>query len=237
MKEILFVIVELIANTVQAITGFAGAPLAMPPSVALVGVENAKASITMIMWFSTLALAVQNIKYINWKKLGTILSFMIIGVVMGMWIFMTIDVSALMLIYGIIVVMIGIKHLFVKKKLDLPIAIQFFIVFLAGIMQGLFTSGGPFLALYATTAMKDKKEFRATVSMVWAVLNTYLVCRMYQKEFYTLYVLKLVLYSVVPVTIGIIFGNKISKKLNQEAFLKLVYILLILSGSILILNH
>ena len=37
------------ANIIQAVTGFAGGPLAMPPSIALVGVNDAKAAITLIL--------------------------------------------------------------------------------------------------------------------------------------------------------------------------------------------
>ena len=79
LREILFVIVQMLANIIQAITGFAGGPLSMPPSIALVGVHNAKAAITLILWISTTVVTVQNIKNIQWKKLGIMLFFMIIG--------------------------------------------------------------------------------------------------------------------------------------------------------------
>ena len=100
----------------------------------------------------------------------------------------------------------------------------------------MFTSGGPFLVIYATAAMKDKKEFRATVSSIWTVLNIFLTLQMYQKGMYTPYVNRLVFITMIPVFAAIYIGNKISSWLNQAAFLKLVYILLILSGGILIVN-
>ena len=42
IKEILFVIVVFVANIVEGVTGFAGTMLAMPVSMFLVGVEEAK---------------------------------------------------------------------------------------------------------------------------------------------------------------------------------------------------
>ena len=83
MKELLFVIIQVIANTIQAITGFAGGPIAIPPSMALVGVENAKASITFILLIVTAIVTIQNIKYVNWKKLGIMLLFMFAGMMLA----------------------------------------------------------------------------------------------------------------------------------------------------------
>lgn len=236
MKEILFIIIQVIANTIQTITGFAGGPIAMPPSMALVGVGNAKAAITMILWLVTIIVTVQNLKYINPKKLGIMLFFMILGMIPGIWLFDRLPTKILMIVYGLIVVAIGVDKLLRKNSKDLKTPYSYIALLMSGVMQGMFTSGGPFLALYATTAMKDKKEFRATVSSIWAVLNIYLMWNMFRQGMYTGYVMKLAGMSILPVFAAIWIGNKISHKIKQETFLKLVYVLLIVSGGILLLN-
>ena len=104
LKEILFVIIQVLANTIQAITGFAGGPLAMPPSMALVGVNEAKASITLILWIVTMIVTLQNIKFINPKKLGIMVGLMVVGMVPGMWLFSILPTKILMVVYGVIVV-------------------------------------------------------------------------------------------------------------------------------------
>lgn len=236
LREILFVIIQVAANVIQAITGFAGGPLAMPPSIALVGVNDAKAAITLIFWFATMIVTLQNLKFIKWKKLGIMLGFMIIGVFVGLGLFEILPVKALMILYGIVVVLIGVAKLKLPSDRKLPVPWNYVALFLAGIMQGMFTSGGPFLVLYAADALEDKKEFRATVSTVWAVLNIYLVFNMHRSGMYNSYVYGLTAASIIPVFIGIYIGNRINKKIDGKAFLKLVYILLILSGGTLLLN-
>ena len=104
-------------------------------------------------------------------------------------------------------------------------------------MQGLFTSGGPFLALYSAEAIKDKRVFRPTVTTVWTVLNTYMVISMYTKDMYTETSFKLIGFSIIPVFVAIYLGKILNKKMKQATFLKLVYALLILSGSLLIYNY
>lgn len=236
LREIIFVFIQVAANVIQAITGFAGGPLAMPPSIALVGVNDAKAAITLILWIATLVVTVQNLKYINWKKLGIMLFFMIIGMFAGLWLFDILPVKILMIAYGIVVVLIGAKKLLLPSKKKLPVPWNYGALLLAGVMQGMFTSGGPFLVLYAADAMEDKREFRATVSTIWTVLNIYMIGSMYKNGMYTSYSFGLAAASIVPVFLAIYIGNRINKKINQAAFLKLVYILLMVSGGLLLWN-
>ena len=234
MREILFVIIQVIANIIQTVTGFAGGPISIPPSMALVGVENAKASLTFILLVVTAIITVQNLKFINYKKLGIMLFFMILGMIPGVWLFDGLPTKALMILYGSIVVLIGIKKLISRNPKDLKAPWNYVALFFAGIMQGMFTSGGPFIALYATSAIKDKKEFRATVTPVWTVLNIFLVSKMYFSGFYTEYVVKITGYSLIPVFAAIFVGKKINHKIDQKTFLKLVYVLLIVSGGTLL---
>lgn len=237
MNSFLFVVVITLANIIQGITGFAGAPIAMPPCIALVGISDAKAAITFIFWVTSIAVTLRNLKDIDWKHLGIILSFMFVGVLGGMWMFSHLPLNILMLLYGIVIIGIGIKKLFVKNSQKLPKPVYYIVLLLAGLMQGLFTSGGPFLAIYSAENIKDKKVFRPTVTTVWTALNTYMVISMYQKGMYTASSWKLVLYSIIPVFGAIYLGKYLNTKMKQETFLKIVYCLLILSGSLLIYNY
>ncbi|MDO4490307.1 MAG: sulfite exporter TauE/SafE family protein [Lachnospiraceae bacterium] len=234
--SIVFVVVLTLANILQAVTGFAGAPLSMPICIALQGINDAKASITLIFLLSGAVVALQNIRVINPRKLGTMLFFMGIGLVPGLWLFERLPVKSLMILYGIIVILIGMVKLISRNPAEMPKPLKLLAIILAGMMQGMFTSGGPFLALYATAELKDKQEFRATVSSVWAILNIFLCSKMYGKGMYTPNAIRLFLLSVIPVFGAIAVGNRIAKRIRPETFLRLVYVLLILSGGILLLN-
>lgn len=237
LKSLLFVVILSLANIIQGITGFAGAPIAMPPCIAIVGITEAKSAITFIFWITSVVVTLKNLKDIDFKQLGIILSFMTVGVIGGMWMFSHFPLNILMLIYGIVIILIAVGKLLIKNEKKLPKPLAFAVLLLAGLMQGLFTSGGPFLAIYSADAIKDKKVFRPTVTTVWTVLNTYMVISMYKKGMYTPMSWKLVLYSIVPVFVAIYIGKILNGKMKQGTFLKLVYYLLILSGSLLIYNY
>ena len=209
----------------------------MPPCIALVGASDAKAAITFIFWSTSIVVTIKNLKNIDFKQLGIILGFMAPGVIAGIWMFSHLPLPILMLIYGIVVMAIGIKKLISPEVKNLPAPVRYIALLLSGLMQGLFTSGGPFLAIYSTVAIKDKKVFRPTVTTVWSVLNTYMVISMYRKGMYTPYSWKLIAFSIIPVLAAIFVGKKLNEHMKQNTFLKLVYILLILSGSLLIYNY
>ena len=237
IRVILFVLVQFFANFVQTVTGFGGGPVSMPPSMALVGVAEAKAAVTCILWLTCIVVSVREIKHIDFKQLGIILAGMIPGVLIGMWLFATLPLRILMLIYGIIVVMIGAKRLFFPSHKQPPQPVRIIALILAGLMQGMFTSGGPFLVIYSIHAIPDKNRFRATISTVWTVINTYMVGQMLFSGMYAQTAGGLVLYSLLPVAGAIYLGKKVTDRLDREMFLKVIYALLIVSGALLIYNY
>lgn len=237
IQTILFVAVQFFSNFVQAVTGFGGGPIAMPPSMALVGVSEAKAAVTCILWLTCIVISVREIRNIDIKQLGIILACMVPGVLLGMWLFATLPLRVLMLIYGIIVILIGARRLFIPSGKELPKALRITALILSGLMQGMFTSGGPFLVIYSVSAIPDKNRFRATMSTVWTIINTYMVGRMIVSGMYSNGEYRLVLYSIIPVAIAIFIGKKVSDKLDREVFLKVIYALLMVSGALLVYNY
>ena len=241
MKALILIIVLIIANTIQAITGFAGPLISMPPAILLVGVDQAKAIITFIGWLAALIVTIQNFTYIKWKELGKMILFMFIGMYLGILLFDALPLNALLTFYAIVVLAIGAKNLLsqtLRKKErsshKLPVPILFLVLIIAGMMQGMFTSGGSFLVIYAAVMLTDKTEFRATVSTVWVILNVFLMYNHFQWGFYTPETLKLIGLSIPPVFASIYIGNRIHDRLNAEAFLTFTYGLLIVSGGILL---
>ncbi len=234
MKDIIFLIVLFIANVIQAITGFAGTVLAMPPSMFLLGVDNSKVVLNVMALLSGLLIAISGYKRINKKELLKICVFMLIGMAVGILLCKVISLNSLLIIYGIIIIVIAGKNLFFHKEHKLPQAFLIAILIIAGIIHGMFVSGGALLVVYATQVLKDKEEFRATVALVWIVLNSILLVSQIQAHAFNYDNIKLILLSIIPLIVATWIGKKLLKKVSQKVFLNLTYILLIISGISLI---
>ena len=206
LNQILFYIVILLTNIIHGITGFAGTILAMPPSLMLVGYDIAKPILNVLAIFSGVYVFVGNYKKIDWKELAKIV------VVMALGIFGAVFIKGLF---------VGKEHL-LYKLLGLLV--------LAGIIHGLFVSGGPLLTGYMTKRIKDKSVFRATISTVWVFLNTLVLLEDIQAGLWVPSTVKMLCISVPFLLAGMFIGSKLVARMSQMVFMKLTYILLFISG-------
>ena len=173
--------------TSHGITGFAGTILAMPPSLMLVGYDIAKPILNVLAIFSGVYVFVGNYKKIDWKELAKIVVVMALGIFGAVFI-KGLFVGKEHLLYkllGLLVIGLSVQGFYklLRKPEDKPQNAEeqgsgkasigtYALLVLAGIIHGLFVSGGPLLTGYMTKRIKDKSVFRATISTVWVFLNT-----------------------------------------------------------------
>lgn len=110
------------------------------------------------------------------------------------------------------------------------------LLLLAGIVHGLFVSGGPLLIAYASKKLTDKNQFRATISSVWVVLNTIILVDDIRFGYWDLQLFRKLLVSIPFFLCGIGVGSVLSKKLSKNVFLILTYLLMAFSGVMLLLK-
>ena len=235
MKMILYFITILLTNMIQGITGFAGTVLAMPFCILLLGIDFAKPILNILTLIACTLIVIRSYKHIVWKEFFKMTGFMLIGVFIGEYLYTLFPVDILLIIYAIFIIFIALKGLFVKKTFELNEGILIAIILLAGIIHGMFISGGPLLIIYAVKKMKDKESFRATLSPVWIVLNLYILVKQLSLGMITAPMLNLVLIGIPALIIGVMIGGQMAKKMSQQTFMRLSYILLLISGISLIL--
>ena len=120
MEKALFLAAFFFAYTVQAITGFAGNIFAMPVGTTLLGLESTVSILNAMGFFACGLLTALNIKSVNWRELGKILGVMIVFMVLGIWLDTLVPLHILLKIYGVIIVIIGIKNLAVPQQKFMP---------------------------------------------------------------------------------------------------------------------
>lgn len=236
MEKVLFLVAFLVAYTIQAITGFAGNMLAMPIGTSLLGLNETIALLNVAGVLACGGLAIINYKHINWKELGKILAVLTVFMFVGIWLDTIIPLPMLLRIYGAIVIVVGIKGLFFPTKAELPEWVLWIILIVSGLIQGMFVSGGAFLVIYAVQKIKDKQQFRITLSATWAVLNFIYAVVAFQAGYFTGEVNFLVLCMLPLIVIATVLGSYLQKRIPQEAFVKFVNALLVVIGIILLIT-
>lgn len=230
MRNILFLIILFTANVIQAITGFAGTLLAMPLSMMLIGVHEAKVILNIMAVLSCLILASKSRKHIQPKILLNIIAWMAVGMVFGIWIFEHLSLNILLPFYAVMIILIALKKLLIKNEIKMSKWMLNGVLLAAGIIHGMFVAGGALLVVYASTVLKNKENFRATVAAVWVVLNTGLMISDFVQGYMTPGVIKMAGISILPLLLAIYVGNKIYERIDQKVFMKITYALLLASG-------
>ncbi len=236
IKNVIFLAVFLFGYTVQAITGFAGNIFCMPVGTYTLGLQSSVSILNATGFLACTLLAVLNLRSINWRELGKIVGVMLPFVALGAWLDTVIPLHALLKIYGLVILAVGIKNLVQKKQMFLPEWALWGVLVAAGLIQGMFVSGGALLVIYAVQKLTDKEQFRATLAAVWSILNFLYAFYQLWAGHFTGEVWLMVLCCIPLIVLATFVGGKLAKRISQERFLKLTYILLLGIGAVLLIT-
>lgn len=230
MQTALFFVVVLFTNAIQAITGFAGTLLAMPPSALLIGVQNARVVLNFLAFLTCLIIVLCNKSMVQWNILGRIYAVMVPSMAVGVWLFSIVQTQLLLYLYGGLIVIIAVRHLRQTPQMPVVGIRALVLLITAGLIHGMFVSGGALLVVYAAAQIKDKHAFRATVAAVWVGLNSMMLVQQLWAGQIDLQLSGLTLAACIPALIGLVLGNRLHERISQTVFLRLTYMLLLISG-------
>jgi len=232
LYDALFILIIFLSNIIQTITGFAGTALAMPLSLRLEGAETAKPVLNLVALLVCIYVVVVHFKDIDWKNFLIILGVVGLGFATGYLVdLIPIDGKILLYIYGGIVIVVSILFFFIDfEKIKIPKWVMIIFLFLGGIMHKLYVSGGPFVVIYGLRELKDKNKFRATLSLLWIILNSVLFTTQIVQGLFTVHVWILFGIGAGVTILSLVIGSLIAPKLSKKLFLKITCVLLFISG-------
>ena len=234
-SELLFLLIFFVTNAIMTITGFAGTMLAMPASILLLGVEDARFILNVTAILTCVFIGIQQWKYSNKKELAKILAVMLIGMAFGTVLYRVIPLDFLLPAYGIVIIIVSLQRLLFPQAAQLPRWAYLPVLIAAGIIHGMFVSGGALLVMYATLVLLDKSEFRATIAATWAVLDPTFFVLNFDVALWNAENMMLIGACIPLLVLSVWVGNWLHKRINQEWFMKLTYVLLVASGLSIIL--
>jgi uncharacterized membrane protein YfcA len=197
---------------------------------------------TVLGIFSSWSIVFNQSKYIEWRELNRLLPYTIVGALIGLYFYNAFDartlahgLGALVLAYGISTLWQSLRQRPAWKwppRLALPVTGT-----LAGVVGTLFGAmAGLFYAIYLDMQNLDKHSFRATVAATLLVLGFvrgagYLAVGAYDGE-----ALIATAISLPLMFVGVALGNRIHTNLSENAFRRLLAVVLIGSGIPLMLG-
>ncbi|MBW3082342.1 sulfite exporter TauE/SafE family protein [Bifidobacterium phasiani] len=230
-----FFAVLLVANVIQAITGFAGTVLAMPFLMLLIGADEARAVLAVMALISCAVIAVRGRRFIDRGELSRIVAFMAVGMAIGMVVYSLMPLDVLRRVYGAFIVVVALHHLLVGRRRALSRPALAGVLLAAGVIHGMFVSGGALLVVYAAQVLPDKDRFRSTMAAVWVPLNIVMLAQLGASGGIDEHAVALSVIGLVPLCAAVAIGGWLGRRLDQRAFMTLTYVLLAVSGASIML--
>ncbi|MGL4676997.1 MAG: sulfite exporter TauE/SafE family protein [Brevinema sp.] len=236
----MIIIIISITHFLSALTGFGCTILAMPFMIPLVGIGVAKPVLLVMGTLQPLYLVLKMVKYIRWDILKTILIVSGLGLPIGFVLYSYLPQEISLILLGIVMLIagsMGIARLRGIEFKNIPNHILLFLVFIGGILQGAFVSGGPLIVIYASLVLLDKNEFRASLSVLWLILNSIIMGQHIINNQFTPEVNTMILWNLPFLALSIYLGNILAMKVSKRLFDYILNIILLMGGAITIINQ
>ena len=227
----------LAAFIVRGITGFGSGLIAIPLIALMVPINIAVPMVGLLDYTAALGHGVKLRNDIRWRQILPLLPFSLIGVLLALYLFNTVDAELLKKFLGGFIVLYALYTLLsvkahTHKSLFWAVPSGIF----GGLIGTLFGTGGPFYVIYLQLQGLGKAAFRATIATVFFLDGTARIAAYTFNGFYTLEVMILIGISLPVMIIGMYIGGHIHTNFTHQTIQKAIAVLLLFSGSALLFS-
>ncbi|MGZ3456587.1 MAG: TSUP family transporter, partial [Polyangiales bacterium] len=220
----LFVIV-LGAFSAEAVVGFGSTVLTVTLGAQLMPLERLLPAFVPLNLALSLYLVGRHWRSVELRMLlRQVVPFVAVGMVVGLALFRLRPTKLLELALAAFV--IGLATLEIVRllrgegerpsKLTRVPAIS--ILWLGGVVHGLFGSGGPMVVYYASREISDKGRFRATLSALWLALNGVLIANYASLGLLDVHSARVTLTLLPALVIALILGEWLHRRIDERMF-------------------
>jgi len=232
---LLFFLIVSVTHFLGSFAAYGSSLLAMPFFLALTG--DLQFSVGVLLCLGSVQAAVilrKNHRSIDWRKLSSICGGMILGAPVGILLVDRLPRREILVLLGVVLVGSGLMGLLRKggDQSRWPRWLNILVLMGAGAIHGAFASGGSLLILYARRALTHKESFRATLALVWVVINALLFLRLILFDQLDPRVLPAAAVGSIAVIAAGLTVEVLVARFSQRAFMMLISFLLILSGAV-----
>jgi len=229
-------IIVLLSYTTQAMSGFGSTILALTLGVHLYPVEVLLPVLVPLDMLITLYLVTRHYRYVSLPHLfRSILPAMGFGVLVGIIAFQYMEGNLLKKLFGLLVILLSMRELYRLLRhryaqITLSNLAAKTCIFSAGIVHGIYASGGPLL-IYAVSRLNlSKSVFRSTLAAVWFIFSVILSISYLMTGKLNAHSLRYILILLPMILIGILLGEWLHHRIDEYRFKLFVFAVLFFAG-------
>lgn len=243
-KILLFAVVVFFSYAVQTVTGFGSMILCVTIGAHLLPIQDLLTLVVPLSLLQTSYIVLRHRAGIEWRLLLTrVLPLMAIGVGVGQWVLSLAPGDSFRVAFAILVLVLASRELMLllRRRADVTgrplhevVAGGFLLA--AGVVHGIYASGGPLLVYVVNRKGLPKYQFRSTITTVWLTLNSVLCAIYWQRGRFSSEMGSDLLVLVPAIPAGILLGEALHKRVDERKFKLSVFGLLVVAAIVLLLR-
>lgn len=227
--DLQFVAVAALAGFTQTVAGFGFMLVASTLGALVVPVSEIVPLALPMSFMSSSWVAFDQRRLIDKRLLGyVILPAMAVGAAVGFVLSGVLPADFMRKLLGVLV--LGFVAMRVLRRGRVPSAwpawLRSGVIVIAGVVQGLFGTGGPLLVLAMEGSRLPPQIFRATLISVWALMNSALVTALFIDGRYDMTVVMRIAQAIPALALGVWAGQRLHARLSPKRFQASVYVML-----------
>lgn len=235
---IMLTLIFFSAGFVQGVTGFGSALLAMPLLLLILDARTAVPLCMLNGLLITLFLSFQLKRHLDWKKkMAPLVIGSIPGIITGVTFLKRAGDDTIKLFLGLMLIGYSFYSLYMKPR---PRKLGRIWAYVAGFSTGAigaaFSAGGPPTIIYTTLTGWPKDEIKATLSGFFLITGMLSTVAHAMTGLTTVTVLGYLVWTAVPVLLGVATGSVFYGRLSREGYMRSIYFLLICMGLMMIIS-
>jgi uncharacterized membrane protein YfcA len=236
----LLILIVILAHFIETVTGFGATVIALALGVHLVGLNDLMVVLVLLGLSQSAYLVLRGYRHLAlgllFKKIVPLCG---LGLAVGMYAGSELEAPHLQTILGAFLVFVALwelRRLLGSQKgrqSPNPIASRALLL-VAGFFHGILASGGPLVVYYASRTIHDKRVFRATLSLLWLILNGILLFTFVSTGRVNSSQFLLAGQLLVGLLAGIALGELSHRRINERTFRLAVQGVLVVTGLLLL---
>ena len=224
------------AYLIRGVAGFGSALIAVPLLALTLPLTVVVPLVVFLDYLGSASQGMNNRECIQWNEIWPLLPFSVIGVAVSLYIMDSVKPEMLSVALGGFIILFAFYQLLPLKLGQASRVISVPSGFFGGFVGTLFGTGGPFYVIYLNLRHLDKNSFRATFATIFLIDGAMRLAGYALKGFYTVEMLSYLALSVPVAGLGLFFGGKIHTALGRDTFVRLISVLLLGSGTALLMK-
>jgi hypothetical protein len=237
MNPILLALIVFLAVFTQSLTGFGSALVAMALLPALIGMRVATPLVAALAMTIEGILLLRYKDSLNLRAVWRLSAASLVGIPLGMIVLGRVDESLAMGILGWVIVSYAAYSFFELKppELSRPVWAYTFGL-LAGMLGGAYNTSGPPAVIYANARRWSQDEFKSNLQGFFLLNDVLILGGHVLSGNFTAQVFQNYLIALPAVGLGILAGVSLDRRINPQAFRKVVLGLLLVTGARLVIS-